>query len=311
MSRPSIRFFFREPTVDTNRPLSTGIVKIEGYDFEVVESLDQADAWDCGFAARMLAAAAGSDDVSIPAYPNRKFRQSYIYINKSVGIKTPRDLEGKKVAIPFWANTAGVWARGALQHYYGVDLRKIHWVAESQEEMACPDGMQIEVLKHGMIDDLLVSGDLDAAIDPNVLPSITRRDPRVCRLFPDYKLEEQKYFRETGIFPISHIVTLRRAFVDRNPDAPIALLKAFRQARDVAINNIQGADPQVLILSWVTALFDEQRNLMGENFFAYNIPDNIRALTAMMQFAHEQGLTPERCNFKELFYAPAANLTGT
>ena len=310
MSESKIRFYFREPTVDTNRPLNDGTIKIDGFDFEVVKTLEEADAWDCGFGARMLAAAEHSDDVSIPAFPNRKFRLSYIYVNDKAGIRTPRDLEGKRVAIPMWANTAGVWARGALQHHYGVDLGKIHWVARSQEGMAAPRGMRIETMKRGNVDEMLLSGEIDAAIDPNVLPSITRRDPRVRRLFADYKSEEQKYYRETGIFPISHVVTLRRRFVDRHPDSPVALLKAFRQARDMAIDNIQGADPQVLVLSWVSALLDEQRALMGDDYFAYNVVDNKRPLDAMMQFSHEQGLTPERVDFKTLFSPEAAGLAG-
>ena len=153
MPEPKIRFYFREPTVDTNRPLNDRTIKIDGFDFEVVKKLDEADAWDCGFAARMLAAAERSDDISIPAFPNRKFRLSYIYVNVKAGINSPRDLEGKRVAIPSWANTAGVWARGALQHYYGLDLKKIRWVARSQEDMASPPGIQIETLKRGNVED--------------------------------------------------------------------------------------------------------------------------------------------------------------
>ncbi len=306
MSAPKLRFFFREPTVDTNRPLNEGIIKVEGFEFETVGKLDKADAWDCGFAARMVAEAEGSDDVSIPAFPNRKFRLSYIYVNDKAGIRTAKDLEGKRVAINNWANTAGVWARGALTHYYGVDLTKIRWLARGLDEFALPPGIKIEHMGKRDTDALLLSGEIDAVIDPNVLPSITKRDPRVRRLFPDYKSEEQKYFRETGIFPISHVVTLRRRFVDQNPGAPVALLKAFRQARDMAIDNIQGADPQVLVLSWVSALLDEQRALMGDDYFAYNVADNRKPLGAMMQFAHEQGLTPKLVDFEKLFSPEAA-----
>jgi 4,5-dihydroxyphthalate decarboxylase len=106
------------------------------------------------------------------------------------------------------------------------------------------------------------------------------------------------------------VVTLRRRFVDSHPDAPVALLKAFRQARDIAIDNIQGADPQVLVLSWVSALLDEQRALMGDNYFSYNVADNKKPLDAMMQFAHEQGLTKKQVDFKGLFSPEAANLPG-
>ena len=309
MSQPKIRFFFREPTVDTNRPLNDGLIKLEGFDFETVATLEEADAWDCGFAARMLSHAQGLGDVSIPAFPNRKFRLSYIYVNAKAGIAHPRDLEGKRVAILMWANTAGVWARGALQHAYGVDLTRIHWLVRNQDDMAPPPGMTYEPLT-GNVDEMLLSGELDAVIDPNVLPSITRRDPRVRRLFPDYKSEEQAYFRRTGIFPISHVVTLRGAFVARDPAAPVALLKGFRQARDMAIDNIQGADPQVLVVSWVNALLEEQRALMGERYFAYNIADNRASLAAMMQFSLDQGLIAAPVDYASLFSPAAANLAG-
>ena len=309
MSQPKIRFFFREPTVDTNRPLNDGLIKLEGFDFETVATLEEADAWDCGFAARMLSHAQGLGDVSIPAFPNRKFRLSYIYVNAKAGIANPRDLEGKRVAILMWANTAGVWARGALQHAYGVDLSRIRWVVRNEDDMAPPPGMMAEPLK-GNVDDMLLSGELDAVIDPNVLPSITRRDPRVRRLFPDYKAEEQAYFRRTGIFPISHVVTLRGAFVARHPQAPVALLKGFRQARDMAIDNIQGADPQVLVVSWINALLEEQRALMGEHYFAYNIVDNRISLAAMMQFSLDQGLIAAPVDYASLFSPDAANFPG-
>ena len=294
MPEPKLRFFFREPNVDTNRPLRDGTVAIEGFELEVVDDLENADAWDCAFALRLLSHARGGDDVSIPAFPNRKFRHSYIAVNANAGIASPRDLEGKRVAIPRWANTAGIWARGALQHYYGVDLHRIRWVVAQQNEMQPPPDIQVEILKHGNVDDLLVSGEIDAVIYPDILPSITRRDPRVRRLFPHFKAEEQEYFRRTGIFPLSHVVTLRRRLIDRNPSAPVALLKAFRKARDVAFDNIEGSDPQVLVLSWVSSLLDEQRALMGNNYFSYNIADNEVPLAAMMQYAHEQGLISER-----------------
>ena len=310
MSNAKLRFFFREPTVDTNRPLTDGIVKVDGFDFEVVQTFKEADAWDCGFAARMVAAAQHSDDVSIPAFPNRKFRLAYIYVNSKSDIRTPRDLEGKRVAVPMWANTAGVWARGALQHYYGVDLKTIRWVVKDVADAPALPGMTFEPLNRGNVDDMLLSGEIDAAIDPNVLPSISRRDPRVRRLFSDYKSEEQKYFRETGVFPISHVVTLRRGFVDQYPNAPVALLQAFRKARDVAIDNIEGADPQVLVLSWISAMLDEQRALMGDHYFSYNVVDNTRPLEAMMQYAQEQGLTPNRVKFESLFSPEAARLAG-
>src|SRR3970040_1970267 len=97
MPSPKLRFYFREPTVDTNMPITDGTVKVEGFDFEIVSREEDADAWDCGFAARVRAHVKGPRHLSIPAFPNRKFRLSYIYVNSAAGIDSPRDLEGKRV----------------------------------------------------------------------------------------------------------------------------------------------------------------------------------------------------------------------
>jgi 4,5-dihydroxyphthalate decarboxylase len=159
-----------------------------------------------------------------------------------------------------------------------------------------------------MLDGLLVNGTLDAVIGPNVLPSISNRDSRTRRLFRDYKTEEQAYFRNTGIFPTSHIVTLKQEFVARHPDAPVA--HAFRRSRDEAFNRLEGPDPQVIVYSWAAAAVNEQRELMGENYWAYNIENNRVTLEAMTQFAHEQGLSPKRIDIEGFFHPEAARLPG-
>ena len=315
MADPKLRFYFREPTIDTNIPITDGTVKIEGFDWEFIDNEDEADAWDCGFAARVRAYAQGLPHISIPAFPNRKFRLSYIFVNSKARIEAAKDLEGKRVGIMQWDNTAGVWARGALQHYYGIDLTRINWFAARLKKEGVAQGIRIEKLEgsgdsDALLDELLVSGAIDAVIGPNVLPSISSRDPRTSRLFPDYKSEEQTYFKKTGIFPTSHIVTLKQAFVDRHPNAPVALLKAFRRSRDEAFNRLEGPDPQVIVYSWMAAAVNEQRELMGENYWAYNIENNRRVLEALTQYAHEQGLSPTKIDYKSFFAPEAAALPG-
>src|SRR5262249_27317854 len=151
------------------------------------------------------------------------------------------------------------------------DLGSIRWLATRADATKLPPRIKVETLgeraRHpggasAALDALLTIGELDAVIDPNVPPSISRRHPPTRRLFRDYKRESEPDFKATGIFPISHIVTLRADFVARHPEAPVALLKAFRRARDIAIENITGSDPQVLVLSWISAAMDEQRALM-------------------------------------------------
>jgi 4,5-dihydroxyphthalate decarboxylase len=315
MANPKLRFYFREPTIDTNIPITDGTVKIEGFDWQFVPNEEEADAWDCGFAARVRAYAQGLPHISIPAFPNRKFRLSYIFVNSKAGIQSPRDLEGKRVGIMQWDNTAGVWARGALQHYYGIDLTRINWLAARVKKEGVAQGIRIEKLEGGgdsdaLLDKLLVNGAIDAVIGPNVLPSISSRDPRTRRLFPDYKTEEQTYFKKTGIFPTSHIVTLKQEFVDRHPDAPVALLRAFRRSRDEAFNRLEGPDPQVIVYSWMAAAVNEQRELMGENYWAYNVENNRTVLEAITQYAYEQGLSPNRIDYQRFFSPEAAGLPG-
>ena len=315
MSNAKLRFYFREPTIDTNIPITDGTVKMEGFDWEFVDNEDDADAWDCGFAARVRAYAKGLPHISIPAFPNRKFRLAYIFVNSQAGIETAKDLEGRRVGIMQWDNTAGVWARGALQHFYGVDLRRINWIAARAKKEGVAEGIRIEKIDGTgeadvLLDNLLLAGKLDAVIGPNLLPSISARDPRTRRLFRDYRSEEQNYFRKTGIFPTSHIVTLKQEFVDRHPQAPVALLKAFRRSRDVAFDRLEGSDPQVIAYSWIAAAVAEQRALMGENYWAYNIANNRTVLEAMTQYAHEQGLSPMRIDYMTFFHPEAAALEG-
>ena len=308
MSEPKLRFRFREPTVDTNLPISDGTVKIEGFELEIMETDEAgrfaADARDEGFGALVQRKVQGAPDVCIPAFPNRKFRLSYIYVNAAAGINTPKDLEGRRVGILNWGNTAGVWCRGALQNYYEIDLTKIQWLAAHPDGASTAPGIVVEAL-NGNLDAMLLDGSLDAVIDPNVPAAITQRDPRVRRLFPDYKTEEQQYYKDTGIFPISHAVTLTKDFVDRHPDSPVALLKAFRKARDEAFYRIMGPDPQYLIISWVTTAVEEQRALMGEDYWAYNVENNRHSLEALTLFAYQQGLTPYQVDY-ETFFSPAA-----
>jgi 4,5-dihydroxyphthalate decarboxylase len=314
MSNPKLRFRFFEPEVDTNLPLTDGTVTIDGFDLECVSG--QADAWDQGFGALMGMMVRGEPITCIPAFPNRKFRLSYIQVNAAAGISSAKDLEGKRVGIHMWNNTAGVWARGALQNYYNVDLASIDWQAVRPDSPSLPTGVKVRPLPPGegpgdeRMDALLLDGKLDAVVGPNVLPSVTRRDPRVRRLFVDYKAEEQKYFKETGIFPISHVIAMDKGFVEKHPEAPVALLKAYRKARDVAFDRIEGSDPVVLTISWASALMAEQRALMGENYWAYNIESNRRSLEAVMQFAHQQALTPAKLDYQDFFHPEAAALPG-
>src|SRR5687768_4235831 len=186
MANPKLKFYFREPSIDTNIPITDGTVKVEGFDWELVPDEDSADAWDCGFAARVRAFTKGLPHISIPAFPNRKFRLAYIFVNSKAGMELAKDLQGRRVGIMQWDNTAGVWAGGGLQHYYGVDLKNIEWLAPRVTREGVAEGIRIQKLDGAgdadtILDKLLVEGKLDAVIGPNILRSISVRDPRTRR----------------------------------------------------------------------------------------------------------------------------------
>jgi len=305
---------------DINMPILDGTVKPEGFELDITSGTDdgaihallrddKVDAAEYGFATLVQDKANNVPFVAIPVFPNRKFRLSYIYVNAKAGINSARDLEGKRVGIPSWSNSCNVWARGALQHYYKLDIAKINWFAVRTDGPKPPDGITLQPLQRREdLDNMLASGELDAVIEPNVIPSILNGDQRVRRLFPDFKTEEQSYFKATGIFPISHMLTFSQAFVDKNPSAPLALLKAFREARDEAYRRIE--EQQVISISWASGLLDEQRRILGESCWPYNIADNRVALDAMTEYAHEQGLTPHKVDYQTLFHKEAAAYAG-
>jgi 4,5-dihydroxyphthalate decarboxylase len=315
VAKPKLVLAFREPDIDTQRPFVEGLVEVEGFELETrnFAGAESCDAWDASFGGLMSIAGRGEFPyVSIPAFPNRKFRLQYCYVNAKAGINSPRDLEGKRVYV---SSTAGVWARGALLNYYKIDFTKVQWLmtpGEGGPAKSWAPGIQVEAVERGAdIDGMLLRGEIDCVIEPNVLPSIASRDPRVRRLFPDFRAEEQKYFRDTGIYPISHMVSLNKAFVDEHPDAPVALLKAYRRARDIALSWVGGTEgPMYVSLPWAVAAQNEAIEVMGERYYAYNVIDNATSLDAMMQFAHQLGITSSRLDYRRFLHEEAASLPG-
>jgi 4,5-dihydroxyphthalate decarboxylase len=314
MPDPKLVLAFREPDIDTQRPFVEGQVKVDGFELETTKfrGPEYCDAWDASLGGLMQTAGRGEFPyVSIPAFPNRKFRLQYIYVNAAAGIEAPHDLEGKRV---FVSSTAGIWARGALLNYYEVDFTRIHWVMSAGEGggKSWGPGIEVEPLPRGAdTDAMLLAGELDCVIEPNVLPSIAKGDQRVRRLFPDFKREEQQYFKDTGIFPISHMVSLNKSFVEKHPHAPVALLEAYRRARDIALDAVGGPDgPLYVTLAWAVAAQQEQRRAMGEHYYSYNVVDNTRPLEAMMRFAHQFGITPTQIDYRQFLHPEAAALPG-
>ena len=186
--------------------------------------------------------------VALPVFPSRVFRHSFIFINAQKGISEPKSLEHKRVGVGLYTQTAAVWIRGHLSHDYQVNLSTIRWVQGAVEKAGAhgsPSAAPPLVapnLENNMTDkslsDLLASGEIDALIGARI-PNSFRKHPDVVRLFPDYRSTERKYFHSTAIYPIMHLIAIRRDVYERNRWIGSSLYKAFVQAKGIALSEMR------------------------------------------------------------------------
>jgi 4,5-dihydroxyphthalate decarboxylase len=237
------------------------------------------------------------DIVALPVFPSRVFRHSAIYTK----LKTPKDLEGKRVGIPEWAQTAGIYVRGLLQHEYGVDLRRIEWIQagvrepgrEEKVELKLPPGVRITPQPGKTLAGMLAVGELDAVI--------SARDPGGPRLFQNYQEVEEAYFRKTRIYPIMHVVVLRREAYERDRWIAMNLFKAFEEAKRASQARLTEIGISHIPMPWLPEHARRWREIAGEDFWPYGIEGNRPTLEAFLQYAHEQGVATRRLKVEELF----------
>ncbi len=246
---------------------------------------------------------------AIPVFPSRMFRQSAIYVATGAAISGAADLAGRRVGIPEWAQTAGIYARAYLQHQGGVPLRDIHWVQAGVNQagrmekvrLSLPEGVRIEHIHDRSLNEMLLAGDLDAVISAREPSAFTARDPRISRLWPDHHALEEAYYRDTGIFPIMHVIVIKAATLDRHPWIAMNLFKAFDEAKGNSLRHLSSALKSQIPIPWSQDVVDQARALFGEDFWPYGIEPNRRTLAAFLQYCREQGVTNREVHIEELF----------
>lgn len=246
----------------------------------------------------------GAPLVAIPAFPHRRFRHSFLFVNAQSGIEAPKQLEGRKVGLRSWETTAGVWLRGILQDEHGVDLRRVEWLTGDDEDVAfeAPAGYSIRRLEAGTsLTTMLLTGELDALIYPETPGAVVRGDPRIRRLFDDPKRAEVDYFRKTSIFPIMHAVVIKADLVARHPWLPGSMLNAFRESKDRAFRHM--ADPRSVSLAWLREALDEQTEILGPDPWSYEFESNRQTVESLIRYSHEQGMISRTFPAEELFAA--------
>jgi 4,5-dihydroxyphthalate decarboxylase len=239
---------------------------------------------------------------AIPAFPHRRFRHGYIFVNRAAGIRSPEDLNGRRVGIRTWETTAGFWLRGILADDYGVDLTSIDWITQDPEDvpLADPSRFRIRRVDSGeTVTAMLADGALDALLYPETPESIRGGDPRVAPLFPDAKRLEIAYAQRTGFFPIMHTVVVQQRLVEAHPWLPEELLGAFRRSKDAAFARM--ADPRRVSLAWFHDAMEEQTRILGPDPWSYEFEPNRMMIETMIRWAHEQGMIRAPFDARDLF----------
>ncbi|MDP9460237.1 MAG: ABC transporter substrate-binding protein [Actinomycetota bacterium] len=257
-----------------------------------------------------------SDDrpfVGLPVYTSRQFRHAGIFVNVNSGIEKPEDLRGKVVGTPEWQLTANVWIRGFLSDQYGVPIDSVEYRTGGQEtpgrvEKAAVDlGERIRIAPIGpdrTLARMLAEGEIDAFQGPRVPSSFVPGGP-VRRLFADPVAAEKEYFAETGIFPIMHVVVIRRDVYERHRWVAQSLTKALELAKHKAMAELYDASALRFMLPWLIPGLEEARALLGEDFWSYGLEANRHVLETFLGYHHDQGLSRRRYAPEELF-APEA-----
>jgi len=247
--------------------------------------------------------------VAIPAFPSRMFRHGFITVDSRV-VKTPKDLEGKRIGIQLYTMTAAVWIRGLLQHDHGVDLSTVQWVEGAIEEpkphgnpTVLPPLKPISIVANTSgksLSELLEAGDIQAVVGADV-PSAIRRAPHVKRLFPDFRAEEKAYYRRTKIFPIMHLVVLRREFHEQHPFAATSLFNALEESRSLAQRRMRYIGALRYMLPWLPAELDEIDEVFGGDPWPYGIEPNRPTLEALVRFLADQSMIAAPVKLEDLF----------
>ncbi len=257
----------------------------------------------------------------LPIFVLKIFRHKSIFIRTDRGIRAPEDLRGRKIATPGYSSSSLTWIRGILQDEYGVSPDEIRWVVTGKDsaakltggaskwERVLPTHLSTTQAPEGKDEsDLLLAGDVDAIFHPAEPRVYVDRHPRVDRLFGNHRNIERAYFAKTGIFPIMHVVAIRRDVAEAEPWLPKAVFEAYSRAKQLDYEEMRKSRWAYSSLPWYSQELDETSELMGKNFYSYGIQKNRKALEAVFRYSHEQGLAKRVLKIDEVFNRTALDL---
>ncbi|MDB5741750.1 MAG: 4,5-dihydroxyphthalate decarboxylase [Polaromonas sp.] len=252
--------------------------------------------------------------MALPVFISRAFRHSMFYVREGGAVKRPEDLKGKRIGIPEWAQTAGIYGRGYLSDYVGLKLADIEWIQAGVNEpgrkekvkLHLPDGIRYRNVPDHSLNEMLLNGELDAVMSARP-PTGTGRG--IVRLMPDSQAAEEQYFKDTNIFPIMHSLVLRQPVLDAHPWVAMNLYKTFLEAKNRSMERLSDVTASHAPMAWLSNYTERLRGIFGDDFYPYGIAAehggniNRATLDAFLKFGFEQGVCQRRLAVDELFPA--------
>lgn len=308
---------------DRMRPIADERVKIDGVDPQVMllepEEMffrsfryQDFDISELSLSSYCVKTSEGNCPyVAVPVFPSRAFRHTSIFIRTDRGIALPADLKGKRIGVPEYQLTANVWARMILQNDYGVHPRDIQWVRGGYETPGRPEKIKInlppdvrmEAAPEGAtLSGMLADGALDGIIGPRAPSCFDRGHPSVAWLFEDPTAVALDWYQRTKIFPIMHVLGIRRELVEQHPFLAGAVVKAFTRSKALALEQLTDTSATKVTLPFVEEQLRRARTLMGADFWAYGLEPNRPTLEAFLEAHYDQGLSKRRLTPEELFH---------
>lgn len=307
---------------DRVRAIKDGRVQIEGCDvnflplaaeevfFRAFRSTE-FDVTELSFSSTMIQTARGDCQyVGIPAFVSRIFRHSSIYIRTDRGITRPEDLRGKKIGLPEYQMTAPVWMRGMMQDEYGVRPEECIWRSGGQEQPGRDERTPIKPIpgldlapipNDRTLVDMFVKGELDALFTARAPSCFVEGAPNIGRLFPNYREVEKAYYQKTKLFPIMHLIGIKKTLVEQHPWLATSVYKAFVQAKAIAMQEVRDITALNITLPWVEAEALESMALMGQDYWRYGVKESLHEIDALARYSYEQGLSSRLLTAADLF----------
>ncbi len=307
---------------DRTRPLFDGSVAIDGITpvFMALEPEEvffrafrhaEFDIAELSLSSFTLKASRGDNAyVGVPAFLSRAFRHNAIYV-RTDRIRAPADLKNKRVGVPEYQLTACVWARAILAEDHGVQPADVTWVRGGLEQpgrlekipVELPKNLRLEAAPAGRsLSELLEAGEIDAIVEPRAPSCAERGADNVGWLFPDPVAAASDYFKRTGIFPIMHLVGVRKTLAESQPWIPAAVLKAFERAKSAALLKLADTSASKVTLPFVDEQLRAARALLGADYWPYGLAANRKVLETFLRAHHAQGLSSRLLAVEELFH---------